>query len=56
MKILDRLGSTDGRVFDIEKTDAGFEIREACDYYFVVTLTADELRQLGQELIDIANG
>jgi hypothetical protein len=33
-----------------------FVIEECCDLYFRDVLTADELRQLGRELIAIADG
>jgi len=58
---LDRLSGADGaldsgRIFEITKNDDGtFAIYECCDHYFSEKFTADELRELGQEIIDIAN-
>lgn len=52
--LLDRIGAD--RVFDVYRThDGQFEIIEGCDGYFSITLTADEMRHLGQELIAAAN-
>jgi hypothetical protein len=52
---LERLSGSDGRIFYIERTVDGFEITEACDYHFSVVLTADELRQLGNEIVALAD-
>lgn len=44
-----------GRVFSIEKNENGtFTIWENCDNYFSEDFTADELRELAQEIIEIA--
>jgi len=44
------------RVFYVEKGEPlDFTIGEACDYNFFVDMTATELRNLGQELIDMAD-
>jgi hypothetical protein len=58
--ILDRMGadptSYDARIFAVDRTPGGtFIVEEQCDAYFRVEITADELRALGQELIDAAN-
>lgn len=58
-KHLKRLSSGDdlssGRVFDIEKLpDGKFRIYEGCDGYFYEEFTADELRELAQEIIEDA--
>ena len=45
------------RIFYIVRLDTGaFEVTEGCDSAFSVELSANELRQLGQELIDLAAG
>jgi hypothetical protein len=55
MSILDRLSYNEGRVLDIERNpDGTFDVREACDLYFSETLTSDELRQLGEEIIALS--
>lgn len=52
MSQLERLSSH--RVFSIERTKLGlFEVREGFDGYFSVVLTPEELRALGQEIIDM---
>lgn len=53
--MLELMNYENGRIFDLVKTETGFEITEACDQYFSVDLTADELKQLGQELIALAD-
>lgn len=56
-KHLDRLSrySGGGRVFEIIKNDDGtFSIWECCDNYFSEDFTADELRELAQEIIELA--
>ncbi len=46
----------DKRVFDVDAVHDGmFQITEGCDGYFTVFLTEQELRQLGQELIAMAD-
>ena len=59
-KLLDELSEYEGergRIFSVEKmVDGKFRLREECDSYFVAILSADELRDLGNELIEIANG
>jgi len=45
----------DQRVMTIEVKDGGFEVGEACDNYFSVRLTPDQLRALGEELIALAH-
>lgn len=42
-------------IMDIEAKDGKFQLTEACDNYFSIWLTHDQLRILGQELIDLAN-
>ena len=50
--ILDKVS----QIFGIEKNDNNnFELTEHCDIYFVEELTKEELIQLGNELIFIAN-
>ncbi len=47
----------DGRVFSIKAMpDGTFRIREECDGYFAMYFTADELRELAQEIIEVAGG
>lgn len=43
------------RILVIERTGDGFVLTEACDLYFSDELTADEMRQLGRELIELAD-
>lgn len=44
------------RIFVLERmTDGRVQITEACDLYFGDRLTLDELRQLGRELIELAD-
>ena len=45
----------DNRIFTVDRTDAVFVIREHCDEWFWADLTPDQLRALGQELIDLSN-
>ncbi len=52
--MLDRMENN--RVFCIERDGELFAISERCDGYFGDMLNPDELRQLGQEIIAIANG
>lgn len=57
--ILDRLrpdrNFTGNRVFYIDQiSDDRFVIVEACDEYFSEQLSRDELKALGQEIIDAA--
>lgn len=55
MTMLERMSGNDKRIFEIKKIgDGEFRIREECDNYFADFLTADELEQLGQEIIDLA--
>lgn len=55
MSILGRLSYNDKRVLDIKLNEDGtFDVREACDQYFYETLTADDLEQLGQEIVETA--
>lgn len=45
-----------GRILSVTPcADGTFEVREQCDGYFYVILTAAELRQLGNELIELSN-
>lgn len=56
MSILERLDENHGRVFSVSKREDGtFEVREECDGYYIEVLTADELRQLGREIIALAD-
>ena len=43
------------RVMTVEAKDGGFEVGEACDNYFSVRLTPEQLRQLAEELIALAH-
>lgn len=43
------------KVFSIRKKGDKFIVDECCDGYFSEELTADELRRLGQEIIDLAS-
>jgi len=54
MSIIKKLSS--GRIFDIDRLadQKGFLIRETCDDYFKVTLSKEELIQLGEEIIQMA--
>ena len=45
----------DDHIFDIIRKDGKFIIGERCDEYFRRELTADELRQLGREIIELAD-
>jgi hypothetical protein len=47
------LNRMDERIFCVVKQEDGrFMVGENCDGYYYVLLTADELRQLGNELIE----
>lgn len=47
---------SDARVLDILRTDAGkFSFTEACDQYFDLDLTREEVLELAKELEAIAN-
>lgn len=52
--ILDRLGETAHVLYVERMADGTVRLREACDGVFSVRLTADELRALAGELINIA--
>ena len=57
-KHLDRLSEYigGGRVFSIEKNeDSTFTIWENCDHYFSEDFTAEQLRELAQEIVDLSN-
>jgi len=54
MTMLKRL--SEDSVFSIEKTDDGFKIWEECDHYYDFPCTKEDLLQLAQEIIDLANG
>lgn len=54
MTMLERL--KEDSVFSIEKTDDGFNICEECDHYYDFPCTKEDLLQLAQEIIDLANG
>lgn len=54
MTMLKRLA--EDSVFSIEKTDDGFRIWEECDHYYDFPCTKEDLLQLAQEIIDLANG
>ena len=43
------------RIFSIRKNGDKFEICENCDECFDAKLTADELRQLGKEIMEMAD-
>lgn len=43
------------RIFKLKRMDDGsIRVREECDRYFYVTLSAEELETLGHELIEYA--
>lgn len=42
------------RVFSVATLSSSFLISEECDCYYTVTLSKDELAQLGQELIELS--
>ena len=45
----------DGRIFAIEKdTNGTFMIEECCDNHFAEMFTPEELRELAQEIIELA--
>ena len=47
---------SENRIFTVEKTeDKTFVIMERCDDYFSIEVTASQLRDLGMELIAIAD-
>lgn len=49
------LNRLDDRVFSIEKLhDGTFKVREECDGYYSQTFTADELRELAKEIIELS--
>ena len=52
--ILDRM--SENRIFYIQKWKSGFLISENCDNAFQQELTREELRQLGLEIISVAEG
>ena len=42
-------------IFKVETLQNGFLLTECCDTYFNVEVTKEELIQLGEELIQLAN-
>ncbi len=44
------------RIFEIKHKDSKFVLKEACDYYHELTLTPEQLKALGEELIEISKG
>lgn len=48
--IIASMGEGGARIFDVRKTEDGFEFSEACDGYYYATLNADQLRRLIAEL------
>lgn len=56
-KHLDRLGGNGtGRIFVIEpQPDGTFQIWEECDHYFAEEFTAEELRELANEIIELSH-
>ena len=52
MSILEKLD--EGRIFDIELVEGGFEFGEGCDGCFSVVLTRDELLKLIDELKELS--
>ena len=46
----------DGAIFSVSKRYDAFCIQEECDGEFSYIITADQLADLGQELIDLARG
>lgn len=53
MSILQRLD--DERIFNVSKEGVLIAFTERCDDHFTVELTPDEVRQLAQELLNIAD-
>ena len=52
--ILERL--EEAQVFSISEWNGEFEIGEECDNYYSVTVTKEELIQLSNEIMELANG
>ena len=47
----------DRNIFTVEKAEDGiFMLQEACDQYYELAITHEQLRALGEELIALANG
>lgn len=51
--LLDALN--DARVLEVEPYEDGARLREACDRYFNVVLSAEQLRALALELVQLAD-
>lgn len=49
-KILERLASWGYRILDVEKIAGGLRFTEACDNYFSIDLTAQEVMEFCDEL------
>ena len=45
----------DRRILNVEVVDSGLTFCESCDYYFEVTLTPTQVRQLCRELEALAD-
>ena len=46
----------DRNIFTVEKAEDGiFMLQEACDQYYELAITHEQLRALGEELIALAN-
>ena len=56
MSILKKIGESPNRIFEIEETENGFRLTEACDYHYDIELTPEELQQLVDELQAIVDG
>ena len=45
----------ENRIIDITPIEGGFQVRECCAKHFMVSLTPEQLRGLGQEIISLAD-
>lgn len=43
------------RVFEIKQYGESFEIVECCDNYYSISVTREELRSLGQDILELAS-
>ncbi len=43
------------RIIEITPIEGGFQVREACARHFSVSLTPEQLRELGQEILALAD-
>lgn len=42
------------KIFSVTQEGEGFLFNEECDHWFAVTLTAEEVKTLGMELVEMA--